>query len=330
MKTTVKIIGLGTALPSHILTNESLEKMVKTDDEWIQKRTGIKERRIAKDGETVASLGVLAAKNALQNASISLAQIDLILVATMTPEYICPSTACVIQKELGARQCAAFDIQAACSGYVYALELARSLVFAKSFRNILFIATEKMSSFVDYQDRSTCILFGDGAAAAIISDAGKGFEIVASHLQADGSGDELIIIPAGGSRMPASKETVEARQHYLQMQGREVFKVAVRTMCQSVEECLAKTGVALKQIRYLVPHQANERIIDAVCKHLDAKQLEVVKTVDKYGNTSASSIGIALEELVNTRPLCNGDYVVLTAAGAGMTWGATLLRYLGE
>jgi 3-oxoacyl-[acyl-carrier-protein] synthase-3 len=265
----------------------------------------------------------------LENASFPLESIDLILVATMTPEFLCPATSCLIQKELGAAQCAAFDIQAACCGFVYGLELARSLIEAKSFKNILFVAAEKMSAFIDYEDRTTCILFGDGAAAAVISCEQRGFEILPSYMRADGASEELIKIPAGGSRLPASCETVAARQHYLHMQGKEVFKIAVRTMVQSVEECLLLSSVPKEQVKYLVPHQANERILDAVMKQLALPKAQMVKTIDRYGNTSAASIGIALDELMRTTPLQKEDIIALTAAGAGMTWGTNLLRYRG-
>lgn len=320
-----RIIGIGSYLPKKVLTNQDLEKMVETTDEWIVTRTGMRERRIAEDDEFPSDMGAKAAIDALESANVSASEIDLIIVATMSPDYISPSTANLIQSKLKAEKAAAFDIQAACTGVLYALSIAKSFVESGMYRHILVVATEKMSSFINYKDRNTCILFGDGAAAAVIASQGEGLRIDSLCLGSDGDLADLAKIPAGGSRLPASKESVEQRLHYFQMSGNEVFKHAVRRMSAASRECLEKAGLEQQQVGWLVPHQANKRIIDAIAKNFNIAEERVYQTVHKYGNTSASSIGIALHELMQEHQFHEGEHLLLTAFGAGLTWGAAIL-----
>lgn len=322
-----RIISLGFYVPDRVLTNQDLEQMVETSDEWIVSRTGMKERRLAGEKEFTSDMGYIAAKMALEKSGLNPQDIDAILVATLTPDYIFPSTACLLQEKLGASKALAMDVQAACSGYIYALSMAKAYIESGMYQNILIIASEKLSTIVDYKDRSTCILFGDGAAACVVSNKGKGFFIRDVCLGADGIQAELLILPAGGSRMPASKESVEANMHYLRMEGQEVFKHAVRRMEAASKECLDRVGLRGDQIKWYVPHQANIRIIEAIAKRFDVPMDRVCLTIHKYGNTSASSLGIALAELIEQQKPQAGDHYLLTAFGAGLTWGASILTY---
>lgn len=301
--------------------------MVDTTDEWIVTRTGMKERRIAAKEEFTSDMGAAAALRALEKANLSPDKIDLILVATLTPDYIFPSCACLIQHKIGATHAAALDIQAACSGFLYGLSLAKAMVESQGYKNVLVIASEKLSSIVDYEDRSTCVLFGDGAAAAIVScEKKEGLQIENVCLGADGEQADHIIMPGGGSRNPSSKETVENKMHFIKMTGKEVFKHAVRRMEAACKNCMDICRLQEQDINWLIAHQANERIIDAVAKrfsHLTPDQ--VYKTVHKYGNTSASSVGIALDELIGKGNLKDNDKILLTAFGSGLTWGASIL-----
>ncbi len=323
-----RIIGTGSYLPERVLTNADLEKLVETSDEWIYSRTGIKERRIARADEFTSDMGVHAAREALSAAGKSPEDIDLILVATITPDYMFPSTAALIQRELKAPQAAALDFQAACTGFLYGLLMAKGFIESGVYKNILLIASEKLSSFINYDDRNTCILFGDGACASVISDSGEGYAIREACLGADGEVAELLILPAGGCRNPASAQTVAANQHYISMEGKEVFKHAVRRMESAAKECLLKANMNEDQIDWLVPHQANERIIDAIAKRFGIDDSKVFKTVHKYGNTSASAVAIALDELIREKDIKTGENMLLVAFGAGFTWGATILTKL--
>lgn len=320
-----RIVGLGSYLPDKVLSNQDLEQMVDTTDEWIYTRTGIKERRIAGPMEFPSDMGTMAAKIALQNAQMTANEIDIILVATMTPDYISSSTAALIQHQIGAHRAAAFDVQAACTGYLYALSIAKAYVESGMYQHVLVIASEKMSAYIDYQDRNTCILFGDGASAAVVSNKGPGISIDTVCLGAAGAMAELINVPSGGSREPASIETVKDKRHFMRMQGKEVFKNAVRHMVAISRECLAKAELTEADISWLIPHQANERIIDAIAKSFEISLDKVFKTVQKYGNTSASSIAIALDELQQSHKLHKGEHLLLVGFGAGFTWGAAIL-----
>ncbi len=323
-----KIIGTGSYLPENVMTNSDLEKLVDTSNEWIVSRTGIEERRIAKEGEYTSTMGVFASQAALADAGVLPSQIDFILVATLTPDYNFPSTACLIQHAIGAKQAAAVDIQAACTGYLYALSIAKAWVESGMYKNILVVAPDKLSSITNYKDRSTCVLFGDGASACIVSLEGKGLVIETVTLGADGEQALLLMMPGGGCRHPASAESVAMSQHTIHMAGNEVFKHAVRRMESASKECLASAGVDEKEIAWVVPHQANIRIIEAIAKRFEHLSPErVFKTVHKYGNTSASSVGIALDELLKTQKIHSNDKILLMAFGAGLTWGAAVLRY---
>lgn len=320
-----RIIGTGSYVPEQILSNHDLEKLVETSDEWIVSRTGMKERRIARKDEFTSDMGLEAAKHAIKAAGIQGDQIDLILVATITPDYVFPSTACIIQSRLQATKAAAIDIQAACSGYVYGLSMAKAFVESGLYRNVLIVASEKLSSIINYKDRNTCVLFGDGAAACVVSNAGQGLMIRDVCLGADGELAQLLILPAGGSCMPASNETVASDLHYLKMEGKEVFKHAVRRMEGAAKECLDRIGMQESQISWLIPHQANMRIIEALAKRFCVPMERVFVTIHKYGNTSASSIGIALDELLKEQTISKGEHLLLAAFGAGLTWGASVL-----
>lgn len=325
-KILAKIRSTASYLPEKILSNRDLEALVDTSDEWIVSRTGMKERRIARDDEAASDMGIKAARLALERADLSPIDLDLVLVATSTPDYLMPSTAALIQAALGAEKAAAFDMEAACTGYVYALATAKAFIESGMYRHVLVVATEKISSFIDYKDRSTCVLFGDGAAASVVSMEGEGLIIEAIELGSDGALADLIKIPAGGSRAPASKETLEQRQHYFRMEGKEVFKHAVRRMGQAIDSCLLKANVAPDAIGRLVPHQANDRILEALAKRLGMSSEKVARTVHKYGNTSAASCPITLDELLQDEPPKSGERLLLAAFGAGLTWGALLLR----
>jgi len=322
-----RIIGTGSYVPSKVLANSDLEKMVETTDEWIVTRTGMRERRIADASECTSDMGFQAALKALEKAELSAESIDLILVATLTPDFMFPSTACLIQSKLKASKAAAVDIQAACTGYIYGLAIAKAFVESGMYRNILLIASEKLSSIVNYKDRNTCVLFGDGASACIISsDRQKpGYLIRDISLGSDGDQSKLLILPAGGSRMPASQDTVSSNLHYLHMEGKDVFKHAVRRMESSSKECLDKVGLVEGDISWLIPHQANVRIIEAIAKRFEVPMERVFLTIEKYGNTSASSLGIALDELIAQKEIKSGENLLLTAFGAGLTWGSSIL-----
>jgi 3-oxoacyl-[acyl-carrier-protein] synthase III len=322
-----RIIGTGSYLPEKVLSNHDLEKMVDTSDEWIFTRTGMKERRIAGPEEFASDMGYFAALQAIEIAKISVEEIDLILVATLTPDYVFPSTACLLQTRLKAVNAAAIDIQAACTGYVYALSQAKAYIDSGLYKNVLIVASEKLSSIVNYKDRNTCVLFGDGAAACVVSGKGKGLLIRDVRLGADGGFAEIIILPAGGSRNPATAETVCDGMHYLRMEGKELFKHAVRRMESVSKQCLDSAGLVESDISWLVPHQANMRIIEAIAKRFEVQPERIYLTIHKYGNTSSSSIGIALDELLREKEIAEGENILLTAFGAGLTWGASVLTW---
>jgi 3-oxoacyl-[acyl-carrier-protein] synthase-3 len=324
---TAKIIGTGSYLPERVLTNSDLEKMVDTNDEWIISRTGMRERRIARADEFTSDMGLAAARKALEAAQMAPENLDLVLFATFTPDYIFPTTACLIQSRLGAVKAAAVDVSAACTGYLYALGMAKAFIESGIYKNILIIAADKLSSVVNYKDRNTCILFGDAAAAAVISSEGKGLVIRDISLGADGQLADLISQPAGGSRNPATHETVDANLHYIHMEGKEVFKHAVRRMEMASREVMEKAGLKEEDISWLVPHQANIRIIEALAKRFEFPMEKVFVTIHKYGNTSASALGIALDELLRQKTAQPGENILLTAFGAGLTWGSSVLSH---
>ncbi len=321
------ITGLGFSVPSQIWDNNRLEQMVETSDEWIRSRTGIVTRRIAGEGETTATLATAAARAAITDAGMTPRDIDVVIVATMSPEMGFPATACFVQAEIGAVNAAAFDLFAACTGFVYGITVASSMVSAGVAKNVLVIGAETLSRVVDWTDRNSCVLFGDGAGAAVVSAGGTGGRIVDCIIKADGQNTDLLYMPGGGSRHPTTEETVRNRMHYLKMTGKGLYKEATTSMAGVVQEILERNGLGVADIDLLVPHQANLRIIQSTAKRLELPPEKAYVNIDRYGNTSAATIPIAMTEARDEGLLKEGSIVVLVAFGSGMTWGATLLRY---
>jgi len=321
-----RITGTGSYAPSRILTNVELERTVATSDEWIRERTGIRERHIAASGEACSDLAVQAGRRALAAAGIAAADLDMILVATCTGDYPLPATACLVQHQLGATKAAACDLSAACCGFVYALSVADAYV-RTGMRHVLVIGSEVMSAITDWSDRNTCILFGDGAGAAVVSASDGERGILSTHLRSDGSLCELITVPAGGSRTPPSEKVVAERTHFIKMKGNETFKVAVRTLEEIARETLAANHLQVEDLDLYVPHQANMRILKAVMERLGLPPEKVMLNLEHYGNTSAASIPIALDEAVRAGRVQDGSLVMLGAFGAGLTWASALIRW---
>ncbi len=321
----IGVVGWGLYLPDKVLSNADLEKMVDTTDEWITTRTGIKTRRIAEDSMAVSDMSANAARLAIAKAGLSPKDIDLIIVATITPDMFFPSTACFVQKAISAENAACFDISAACSGFIYAMDVARGLISNSGYKNALVVGAEKLSAIADWEDRNTCVLFGDGAGAVVLSEVESG-GILSSYLGADGTKDDLLYIPGGGSRNPATHKTVEEKLHHLKMRGNELFKIAVRIMANSAEAALEKAGLNKKDIKKLIPHQANSRIISATVKMLGLKEEQVFVNIDRYGNMSSASGAVALSEVLDLEDVNKGDILLLVAFGGGLTWGATVIE----
>lgn len=324
--------SIGGYAPTHILTNADLEKMVDTDDEWIKKRTGIEERRIASSEEDTSDLGVKAALLAIERAGIDKSEIDMIICATLSPDYLCmPSTACVIAGKLDIQNVMAFDISAACSGFVYMLSIAKAFIESGAKKNILLIGAEKISSVVDYTDRGTCILFGDGAGAAIIGVThDKNEAILDVHASADGRYGDLLITPGCGSKYPCSQETLDNRLNFIKMSGNDVYKIAVKTLTNDVIDILETNNLDASQIDHFIPHQANLRIIEAVRSKLNFPIEKTVLTVAKYGNTSAASIPMAINDAYEEGRIKKGDLMLLDTFGGGFTWASALVRFGGN
>jgi 3-oxoacyl-[acyl-carrier-protein] synthase-3 len=320
------IIGTGMYLPEKILTNADLERMVDTNDEWITSRVGIKERRIAAPDETTSSLGARAAAEALAEAGVKAEEVDLILTATITPDVPWPATACYIQRALGAKHAVCFDIEAACTGFIYALSLARNFIATGHYRTVLVVASETLSRITDWQDRNTAILFGDAAGAAVLRPVTAPAGILATQLGADGSKGDLLTMPGGGSLHPATHETVDARLHFVKMKGNEVFKHAARAMAHANQQVLAKAGVGIADIDLLIPHQANMRIIEAAARLSNLSMDKVFLNLARYGNTSAATTAVALNEARRTGRVGPGSLCLLVAFGGGFTWGSCLVR----
>ncbi|MBQ6352417.1 MAG: ketoacyl-ACP synthase III [Lentisphaeria bacterium] len=324
----IYIAGTGSYLPERVLTNADLEKLVDTSDEWIRVRTGIEERHIAAADQSSGDMAKIAAERALEAAGITGADLSAIIVASTTPDHILPNTACLLQRALGCRPILCYDLSAACSGLLYSLENATALMRAnKKYRYVLVCGAEKLSCIVDWSDRNTCVLFGDGAGAFVLENRDGDDHLPASCLGADGNYADTLMLPAGGSRNPASFETVEQRMHFIKMKGKETFKLAIKAMYESSNQVLAESGVSPEQVALVIPHQANRRIIQAVAQRLAVPPERVFDNVNRYGNTSAASIGIAFDDAVRSGRLKRGDLVLLTAFGSGLTWGAMLLRY---
>lgn len=326
----VGIIGIGSYVPERVLTNADLEKMVDTSDEWITTRTGIKERRIAAPEESTSDLAVQAAKRALAQAGIKAADLDLIIVGTNTPDMAFPATACIVQDKLQAVNAGAFDLAAGCSGFVYAMTTGAQFIASGLMKRVLVIGAECLSRITDWEDRNTCVLFGDAAGAAVLAEVPEGEGILAVKLAAEGVGADLLQQPAGGSRQPATLETVEKRLHYLKMNGREVFKFAVRVMEEGAATVMREAGLKESDVDLFVPHQANLRIIEHAAKKLGIPMEKVAVNINNYGNTSTATIPLALDEAVKAGRVKRGDHVVMVAFGAGLTWAAMALKWTGQ
>jgi len=322
-----KIIGTGSYVPERILRNADLEGLVDTSDEWIVERTGIRERRIANEKQAASDLAYEASKAALKSAGLKARDMDLIIVASVSGDMPLPATACFLQDKLDAKRAAAFDVNAACSGFIYALSVAEAFIRSGTYRRVLVVGAEVLSKFTDWEDRTTCVLFGDGAGAVIL-DATEGDRGVLSvKIHSDGSMWDLLHAPGGGSRTPASKETVRKRMHFIKMKGNETFKVAVRTLESLVIETLKENKLKSSDLSFLIPHQANLRIIQATAKRLNLPMEKVIINLDRFGNTSAASIPIALDETVRAGRVRNGDYILLEAFGGGLTWASALIKW---
>ncbi|NLL48923.1 MAG: ketoacyl-ACP synthase III [Firmicutes bacterium] len=323
----IGILGTGSAVPERVLTNADLEAMVDTSDEWIVSRTGIRERRIADEGVGASHLAYRAALKALARAGTKAEELDLIICATVTPDMAFPATACLVQELLGVKNIPAFDLSAGCSGFGYALTVAESMLKSGTYQKALVVGVDILSRITDYEDRSTSVLFGDGAGAAILGEVPPGFGFLATEIGADGASGGVLSLPAGGSLQPASLESVQGRQHYIKMQGSDVFKFAVRIIEEAANRVVAEAGLNMDDITWLVPHQANIRIIRSSANRLGVPEERFFVNVDRYGNTSAASIGLALDELAERGDLKSGDSVVLVGFGAGLTWSALVLKW---
>jgi 3-oxoacyl-[acyl-carrier-protein] synthase III len=324
---TCSITGVGSYVPEKILTNAELEKMVETSDEWITSRTGIKERRIAAKDEFTSDMAAKAAQRAMKMAGVTGEQIDLIIVATITPDMPFPATACLVQQKIGAKHAAAFDLEAACSGFIYGLEIGQQFVHSRTYDTVLVVGAEKLSSIVDWTDRNTCVLFGDGAGAAILQNRENSHGLLTAVMGANGENADLLFMPGGGSRCPATKDSVDARLHYLRMEGKETFKSAIQAMCSAAQEALRRCELDISKIKCVIAHQANRRIIDVVGERLGATPEQIFINLDKYGNTSAASVAIALDEAVTSGKVLRGDLILLVVFGAGLTWGAAVIEW---
>ena len=321
------IIGMGHAYPKGILTNADLEKIVETSDEWIFSRTGIKQRHKAAAGEYTSQFGTLAAQQAIERAGLQPADIDLIVCATTTPDQIMPSTGALIQAQLGAINAAGMDIFAACSGFIYGITMVESMIRTGQIKNALVIGAEVLTKYVDYTDRGTCVIFGDGAGAAVLAPVAEGKGILATKIRSDGRYEEALYAPGGGTKLGTTHETIDNGDHFFKMKGNELFKVAVRSMAEISKEMLDKSGYTVDDIDLVIPHQANQRITDAVASRLNVPEEKVYSNIAEHGNTSSASIPIALDECIQSGKIKEGSLVLLTSFGGGVTWGGTVIRF---
>lgn len=326
MNTKAGILGVGSYVPKKVMTNFDLEKIMDTSDEWIRTRTGINERRLVDENEATSDLATKAAIKAIENANLTPEDIDLIIVATITPDMVFPSTACLVQANINATKAAGFDLEAACSGFIYGITIAKQFIETKTYKHVLVIGAEALSTILDYEDRSTAILFGDGAGAVVMGPVEEG-GVLSTNLGSDGNGKDYLKVPAGGSKLPASEETVKDRLHYIQMAGSDVFKFAVRIMQDASVKCIESANLSIQDVDYLIPHQANIRIIEASAKRLNLSMDKVYVNLDRYGNMSAASIPVALDEAYREGKIKKGNNVVLVGFGGGLTWGASLVRW---
>ena len=324
----VIISGTGSYAPPKILTNDDLSKIVDTSDEWIRTRTGIRERRIADDSQTTSDMAANAAREAISNAGLTAGDIGLVVVATVTPDMPFPNTACFVQKKLGLGKIPAFDIEAACSGFVYAMDIARGMMFVNGIKHALVIGAEKLSGITNWEDRTTCVLFGDGAGAVVLSlEEKEDVGILDILTGADGTETDILLVPGGGSANPSTVETIERSMHKIQMQGNQVFKHAVRVMCQSAADVLQNVGLTADDVDLVVPHQANTRIIEALAQRLTVGMDKFKINLDRYGNTSAASVPIALDEAFRNGRIHPGDNILMVAFGGGLTWASAVIRW---
>ncbi len=323
----VGIIGIGSFAPEKILTNKDLEQIVDTSDEWISERTGIKVRHIVADGENTSDIAAKAAERALKDAGLTADDIDLIVVATATPDMLFPSTACLVQNKLKAAKAAAYDLAAGCSGFMYAIVTASQFIKTGLYKHVLVIGAESLSRILDWTDRNTCVLFGDGAGAVVLGEVPEGYGILGSNLGSDGSGGDLLCLPAGGTSRPATEETVRDRLHFVHMAGNEVFKFAVKVMGEAALNALEHAQIDTSAVDWLIPHQANIRIIQSAAKRLKMPMEKVIVNVDKYGNTSSASIPIALEEAIHDGRIKSGQVITMVGFGAGLTWASAVMRW---
>jgi 3-oxoacyl-[acyl-carrier-protein] synthase-3 len=327
MKNNAGIIGMGHAYPSGILTNADLEKLVDTSDEWITSRTGIKQRHKAADNEYTSQFGLKAAQRALDRSGLMPEDIEIIVCATTTPDQIMPSTGALIQAQLGATNAAGFDIFAACTGFLYGVTMVESMIRTGQIRYALVIGAEVLTKYVDYTDRSTCVIFGDGAGAAVLAPVEEGKGILATKIRSDGRYEEQLYAPGGGTKLGTSYSTIDNRDHFFKMKGNELFKIAVRSMAEISKEMLDKAGYTVDDVDLVVPHQANQRITDAVASRLNIPEEKVYSNIAEHGNTSSASIPIALDECLQSGKIKEGNLVLLTAFGGGATWGSTVIRF---
>src|SRR6476661_9048833 len=325
--TNAGIIGMGHAYPSGILTNADLEKIVETSDEWITTRTGIKQRHKAADNEYTSQFGSKAALQALERAGLKPEDIDIIICATTTPDQILPSTGALIQKEIGATNAAGMDVFAACSGFLYGITMVESMIRTGQIRYALVVGAEVLTKYVDYTDRSTCVIFGDGAGAAVVGPVPEGKGILATKIKSDGRYEEQLYAPGGGTKLGTSHQTIDDGQHFFKMKGNELFKVAVRSMADISAEMLEKAGYTVDDVDIVIPHQANQRITDAVASRLNVPEEKVYSNIAEMGNTSSASIPIAMDECIESGKIKEGSLVLLTAFGGGVTWGGTIIRF---
>ncbi|CEN84837.1 3-oxoacyl-ACP synthase [[Clostridium] sordellii] len=326
MNTKAGIVGVGSYVPKNIISNFDLEKIMDTSDEWIKTRTGIRERRIVDENEATSDLATKAALNAIKDANLTPEDIDLIIVATITPDMIFPSTACLVQANIKGTKAACFDLEAACSGFIYGITVAKQFIESDTYKHVLVIGAEALSRILDYEDRSTAILFGDGAGAVVMGPVSEG-GVLSTSLGSDGNGKDYLNIPAGGSKTPASEDSIKNRLHFIKMAGSDVFKFAVRIMQDASVECIKSANLEIQDIDYLIPHQANIRIIEASAKRLKLSMDKVYVNLDKYGNMSAASIPVALDEAYREGKIKKGDNIVLVGFGGGLTWGASVVRW---
>jgi len=326
-KRTVSIIGTGSYVPEKILSNAELEKMVETSDEWIVSRTGIRERRIAAPEQATSDLAAHAARAAMENAGITAEEVDLIIVATVTPDMFFPSTSCFVQQKIGATHAACFDVSAACAGFLYALEIAQQFITSHTYDTILVIGAEKLSSIVDWTDRNTCVLFGDGAGAAVLRHRGGSHGVVSTYMASDGALADILYIPGGGSRHPITGENADQRLNCIKMNGKETYKHAVTSMLDAANRALAEANLDASDLACIIPHQANLRIIEAIADRMEVPMERFMVNLDRFGNTSAAAVAIALDEANRTGRMKEGDYILLIVFGGGLTWASSVIQW---